>query len=788
MLNKLITIFITLLIVLMYNSSSAQQQAVFIENVGQVKDQQGCTRNDIQFSIADGGATAFISNEGISYQFTDGKTFCRVDAKLIGAQLQRTTVEKTAEPYFENYYHNSKLLGTAKSYSRIVYKEVYPGIDWVLKNGQKNGFEYEFIVHEGADASKIKIEYFGASDIQLINGNVQLTTALGTITEQAPQTYTHDGKALASHYLINKNKLRFYTKNPKNALVLDPKVSWCTYYGDTATASITYPIHTRLNKIKISNTKHLYAGGYTNGLDNIATTGAYMTTRPAGGPTFISLYYVKMDTLGRRLYATYYGSEEINSYSDLALDGDSVFVTGSDKSNLMATPGADLMSFHPYTYGTFLMKFNDMGLLEWCTYVGGCDQKGVGAQLFTDNNHNIYAFGSTYKSSGLYATPGSHQPSIADSTDAFLVKFNASTGKRAWGTYYGGSRHDAFTGLTCTEEDNSVALYLIGVSLSDTGITTPGAYMAMRPGALSGFFMVKFDTTGKRRWGTFLGGNSYESPLGITKDKKNNMYVTGSTGSTTGLATTGAYQTALGGNTDAFLMKVNTSGIPAWCTYFGGPEFDGANSVCTDTTGNIYICGSTSSYTGISDTAAFRQSYTGGFHDIMIAGFREDGSKLWGTYYGGIGYDVAYDICSDGTNLYVCGESSSDTGVATKGAFIDTNKLHRYLGFILKVSDAHKGLPIPVSLSELNNSRTFEIYPNPAEAFTMVAASGFEAFSNAEIHLISVTGSVIKTIHTKTNHVGELQQQIDLSPYSSGVYYVKIVTPTGSQTLQLSKL
>ena len=44
--------------------------------------------------------------------------------------------------------------------------------------------------------------------------------------------------------------------------------------------------------------------------------------------------------------------------------------------------------------------------------------------------------------------------------------------------------------------------------------------------------------------------------------------------STSGIATTGAHQTTYGGDYDAFLVKFNSSGVRQWGTYYGGTGDD----------------------------------------------------------------------------------------------------------------------------------------------------------------------------------------------------------------------
>jgi coenzyme F420-reducing hydrogenase alpha subunit len=55
-----------------------------------------------------------------------------------------------------------------------------------------------------------------------------------------------------------------------------------------------------------------------------------------------------------------------------------------------------------------------------------------------------------------------------------------------------------------------------------------------------------------------------------TVDNNNNVYVAGITRSGNAIATLGAHQTVIGGNTDAFVVKFTSSGDRIWGTYYGG--------------------------------------------------------------------------------------------------------------------------------------------------------------------------------------------------------------------------
>ena len=75
-----------------------------------------------------------------------------------------------------NYIKGSGTL-TVRQFRRIVYRDVYPGIDveFVSKGNDELPVEYNFIVKPGADPSRIALDYQGANNVELKDGKVSLT-------------------------------------------------------------------------------------------------------------------------------------------------------------------------------------------------------------------------------------------------------------------------------------------------------------------------------------------------------------------------------------------------------------------------------------------------------------------------------------------------------------------------------------------------------------------------------------------------------------------------------------
>ena len=188
----------------------------------------------------------------------------------------------------------------------------------------------------------------------------------------------------------------------------------------------------------------------------------------------------------------------------------------------------------------------------------------------------------------------------------------------------------------------------------------------------------KFNSAGNLLWATFYGGTEEDYALGTCTDHNNNIYITGVTASTDGIATPGAHQESFGGGDigrqgDAFIAKFTIDGYLAWGTYFGGSGYDAGLAIVCDTNNFIYVCGETGSTDSIATVGTYSNilpTTTPGIQDGFLTKFDSGGEQIWGTYYGGSGGDEPYALVLDGAdNIYIAGSTSSKNGIATPGAY-----------------------------------------------------------------------------------------------------------------------
>lgn len=332
--------------------------------------------------------------------------------------------------------------------------------------------------------------------------------------------------------------------------------------------------------------------------------------------------------------------------------------------------------------------------LEWATYYGG-SAVDIITGIATDSEGNIYIGGVTASSSNI-ATAGAFDGTYGGGTtganpneDAFIAKFTTS-GQRVWGTYFGGTGRDSATAITV----KGGVIYIGGTSNS-AGMATAGAHQASQTAAnIPTGLLAKFDaTTGQRTWSSYFGGSIKFLPSRIAVDDQDNFYVFGGfitwTQTPTGInvTTAGTFRPTLPTPnivTNQFqtaLVKFNAAGVRQWGTYvalseiFPGPPITSSLSYIgpmeLDANGDPYVSGTTTS-TDLAANASEGQTNLGS--DVFILKMNKtNGQRTWGRYFGGPSADYIHDMHLDkaGQTIYVAGQTKSETGIATPGAFVE---------------------------------------------------------------------------------------------------------------------
>jgi Beta-propeller repeat/Abnormal spindle-like microcephaly-assoc'd, ASPM-SPD-2-Hydin len=268
---------------------------------------------------------------------------------------------------------------------------------------------------------------------------------------------------------------------------------------------------------------------------------------------------------------------------------------------------------------------------------------GFGAFVAIDAQGNCYVVttGTVTTTAGAFQTVPK-QPS----NPQFVVKVNGS-GTVVYATYLGGSGGDTPGGIAV---DGSGNVYITGQTFSNDYPTLNAfqSTLAVAPDA----YITALNATGTALlYSTYWGGNGGDEGEAIAIDATSNAYVTGVTSSTNFPTVTPFQGSLMGTGTNAFVIKLNSTGTPIYSTYLGGSGGSSGTAISADANGNAYVAAQSGPGFPLVNPI---QSSTGDT-SVSVSQLNSTGSALvYSTYLGELTYPVGIQVDSDG-QAYVAG-------------------------------------------------------------------------------------------------------------------------------------
>ncbi len=241
------------------------------------------------------------------------------------------------------------------------------------------------------------------------------------------------------------------------------------------------------------------------------------------------------------------------------------------------------------------------------------------------------------------------------------------------------------------DQSNNIAVdgdgnaYVVGTTSSADFPVTSGAYQTTYPsGASSVAFVLKLNPTGNSLVYCSIFSSAIVTAIAV--DSAGNAFLTGNA-SADFPTTAGVFQPAshcqVAGGANAFVARLNANGSAlVFSTFIGGSGnagFQGftgcesATGIALDSTGNIYIAGSTYSHdfpvTGGAFQTTNRANNAVNPKTAFVSKLDANGTSLvFSTYLGGTELDFANGIAVDAAaNSYVVGSASSSDFPVTPG-------------------------------------------------------------------------------------------------------------------------
>ena len=283
--------------------------------------------------------------------------------------------------------------------------------------------------------------------------------------------------------------------------------------------------------------------------------------QPAYGGGRWDAYVAKLNATGSAfIYSTYLGgsgAETEFSSGGIAVDFDgNAYVTGSTDSVDFPTVNA-LQPTRRGSADAFIAKLNPAGsAFIYSTYLGRNAGGAEANDIAVDAAGNAYVTGYTTGFTRSSSFPGAGPPPFPPGPgvlpfDGFVSKLNAAGSALVYSRYIATPGDDFGEGITVDAAGNA---WVIG----STGGEFPVTPDALFPIGGGGSFVVRLDSAGDMVYATF-----FPPVADIAVDGSGNVYLTGSISNfALPLITPGAFQTAIRGGVDAYVVKFGGEGVP----------------------------------------------------------------------------------------------------------------------------------------------------------------------------------------------------------------------------------
>jgi uncharacterized delta-60 repeat protein len=392
-------------------------------------------------------------------------------------------------------------------------------------------------------------------------------------------------------------------------------------------------------------------GDYEDRIKAIATDNSgnvYVTGFSWGSGTGPDYATIKYDSAGQE--------EWVARYNGPGNAGDEATAIAVDGSGNVYVTGGSMNEKFELDYTT--IKYNSAGQQQWVARYSGPGNFDEAAAIAVDASGNVYVTG--YSESSEY------------DDDYATIKYDAA-GQQQWAARYNGPASDEDDAIAIAVDDSGnvfVAGSSIGTNYPDSDYATikynsagqkewvaryngPGEGVDFATGmAIDGFgntyvtgastgpngdydyATIRYDSSGQQQWVEHYDGpaNGDDSASGIALDSSGNVYVTGSS-------------TGVNSSSDYATIKYNPAGLRQWIARYDNPEThndDVAKAIAVDSSNNIYVTGTTWVLGGGDDYASIK--------------YNSAGEEQWTARYSEVAGPFVEAIALDSSNnIYVAG-------------------------------------------------------------------------------------------------------------------------------------
>ncbi|MEL5996497.1 hypothetical protein AAFH49_19950, partial [Hymenobacter segetis] len=526
------------------------------------------------------GARLFVEKTGLTYALTAGlpghgpmkadRANGQFPAHGLRLEFVQPSPAATLAPEAETEApgRHHYLRGTAtdwatdvRAWRQLRYRQLWSGIDLVLKESPAQQFEYDLLLSPGADPAQAQWRYRGAESLRLdpATGQLRVQTSSGVLTDFRPEAWQTDPttgarQPVACAFVLRGEVVSFKLGkyDTGRPLVIDPAVQFASYTGS--------PVENWGFAATHDAAGNLYTAGVVFEAGYPVTTGAYQTA--FAGSTDIAIMKFTTSATGpsARAWATYLGGNNLEfPHSLLVNDRNELLLLGTTASTDFPTT---------------------------TTALSHALRGGPAVSPFGGNSPFVLSGGSDLVLTRLSATGGRLRASTylgGTGTDGLLDPTAAAPRLRH---NYG----DAFRGDLALDPQGNVYVASVTGSADFPGLVA-GSY---RGGSSDGLVTSLDSSLSRVRWTTLLGGTGADAAYSLQReDVGGGLLVAGGTTSPALAGATGGYRAAPGGGVDGFVARLTAGGALQQSTYLGTSAYDQAFFVRQGPGGRVYVLGQT---------------------------------------------------------------------------------------------------------------------------------------------------------------------------------------------------
>ncbi len=740
----------------------------FIENKGQVVDQNGAPVPQVLYVLSVNGYNVSLLKDGFSYDFIQSDKqnetlkIHRVEIKFENIQNDFFITTPAAHTAPIHFYNENGAFENVRSYDKITFQNVYEGVDIEFVFHAEKGFEYNFICDSPESMNRIKLRYTSDHPVELANNQLVFNTRFGAILEHIPASFKNsDQTALDIRYKINNGLVTFHAphKLPHESFTIDPSpiLSYATYFGGTLSDVF-------VDLCTTADQKNIYVGRSASPT-SLATTGAFQLEMAGIQDGLI----LAMDPNNNELWTTYFGGTESDNLFSCDVQDESLFIVGSTSSYGLAT--ADAFQNINQIGGTsgLIAKFSLSGIRVWSSYFGS-DTTTISDCKLLSSGHLVFIGVVSFTTLPILINP--FDSSIEWSSEGFIAEFSPD-GALTFCSYIGGNKADTPISL---DVDNVGNIYVAGGTTSDQGIAFNTDFQPTYQGERDGF-ILKISPDYVPLEATYFGATSEDLIYNILCSE-NMVIVSGNSRLPFPLATV----TTELGEGNKFLALFDNELNQQWCMLAG--EYDSFGGVSSAraidlSSGSIYFAFETA----IPDLPTTLDAYrsfalydgeTESYSDIFFTVLDFNGAIQYATYFGDVGRDFCNVVRAVDNRIILAGSTVRSTAdiepFNTPDALQSQNNGES--DGLIAIFD------LTTSVFETTTNARLNAFPVPANTNLQLSSE----FQFNRVQLVDMKGALVMDQMISPT----LMYNLNIANVPNGLYQLIATGPTGVQNKKIA--